>query len=560
MATRKTKRKPTNGKTPVASKKNSSRRTHKKSRGGGILWLLLILILVAGGIVAAINIKELYQEEIMEGISIDGLDVSGMTKEAAYQVVETAADEKLKNISITFRYNDKEWKFTAEDLQAKIVVEGAVETAYETGKSDSVIDRFKTYQEISSDGLTLKTEFLVDRQVLVNALADVKAEIDQPMIEPSINFDPTDYDFFEDKANPDVDMSKDMFTITEGKVGYAMDYDKALQALNDQLEDGWTADIDLTVKESYPTLSKEVLEECTTLVYHASSPISSSNRKITERNHNIEKAISFYKGMVVMPGEIVSYNDVLGERTEEAGWLPAPTIARDKSVRDELGGGICQAASTIFNAAFRAGAKIIESQPHSWRAYFDPFGYAMDAMINYGTSDMIFQNNSEYPMFFNTYFWFFPGSTTPGYVDVDVYTMPQKDENGNILHIFPEATEIRKEDPPPMVYEEIDEATALLKFPTATWTPDPTLNKLVYLHISPRYLYEYSVDRVWYKDCDEIEPGIWDGGTEVKREYSHTYLYKNVAGLTYTKPMPVVPTPAPATPSPEPTPDGGATG
>jgi hypothetical protein len=398
----------------------------------------------------------------------------------------------------------------------------------------------------------------VDRQVLVDALEDVKKEIDQPMVEPAIKFDPTGigYDEFND---PEFDEIAAMFTITPGHVGYAMDYDKALQDLNDQISEGegWNADITLAVKESHPTKSVEELQEYTQLQYHSSSPITSSNRKIPNRNKNIEKAIGFYKGMVVEPGQIVSYNEVLGQRTEEGGWLPAPIIARDKSVVDEIGGGICQAATTIFNAAFRAGAKMLQNNPHSWRAYYDPFGYGMDAMINYGTSDMIFENDSEYPMFINTYLWYSPSTGVPGYVDVDIYTMPQKDEYGNILHIMPEATEVRTEPAPPMEYQEIDEARAAADFPDAEWTIDTTLGKYTYLHIKPRALYEYEVDRVWYKNCEEVEKGIWQPGEEVRREYAHTYLYDSVAGLTYTKPTPTPspsPTPAPATPTPSPSP------
>ena len=553
MATRNSNSRTNNKRKSTTSKKSSGRRTHKKKKSGaGILILIVILALVGAGIYVSMQVKELYKEEIFDGVVVDGIDLSGMTEAAAKTAVDTQAQDKLENISIVFRYNNKTWKFNAEDLQAHIKTDTSLQQAFEAGKTGNVIDRYKAYNQIKSEGLTIKSKFEVDRQVLVDALADVKKEIDQPMMEPTIEFDPTGigYDQFVD---PEFDEVAAMFTIVPGKVGYAMDYDKALQDLNDQLSDGWSADIALTVVESHPTKTVEELQEYTTLVYHASSPISNSNRKIPERNHNIEKAIGFYKGLVVQPGEIVSYNDILGERTEESGWLPAPTIARDKSVVDEIGGGICQAASTIFNAAFRSGTKLLENNPHSWRAYYDPFGYAMDAMINYGTSDMIFQNDSEYPIFINTYLWVSPTNGLPGYVDVDIYTMPQKDENGNILHIMPEATEVRTEPAPPMIYEEIDAATAAEKFPDANWVLDPALNKMTYLHISPRVLYEYKVDRVWYKDCEEVEKGVWEPGVEVKREYSHNYIYKNVAGLTYTMPAPTpAPTAAP-TPAPAPT-------
>ncbi len=545
MATRKTARRTSNGKKTTAAKRGS----HKKSKGsGGILWLMLALVVIAGGILLAMQAKELYKEEMLEGIMIDGIDVSGMTEGQALDKVQKAADSKLDNISIVFRYNDKTWNFDAEDLQAHIVADEVVRQAYNTGKDGSVFERYKVYQETKSQGLAFKTSFNVDRDVLVVALADVKKEIDQPMIEPKIVFDPTDIGY-DEVMDPEFDEVAAMFEITPGSVGYDMDYDKAITDLNEQLAESWTADITLSVIESHPTVSEEVLQECTTLIYHASSPITSSNRKIPARNHNIEKAISYYKGLVVEPGQTISYNETLGERTAEAGWEEAPIIARDKSVKYELGGGICQAATTIFNAAYRAGVTMIQNNPHSWRAYYDPFGYAMDAMINYGTSDMIFKNDSEYPIFINTYMWYNPTTKIPGYVDVDIYTMPQKDDNGNVLHIRPESTQIRTEPAPAMVYKEVGPDTPSEILNSDSWKLDPALGKMILEYVKPRTLYEYEVYRVWYKDCVEEEKGIFSGGEEVKREYSHTYLYKNVAGLTYTKPTP---TPPPATPTPPP--------
>lgn len=550
MAKRTASRRTSKGKKPSASKKASQRKSPAKGKSLGILWLLLILIVVAVAIIGAINIKELYKEEILNGVTIDGKDVSGLTKEDAYETIKKAAEDKLENISIIFRYNDKSWSFKAEDLQASIDYDSVVEQAYDAGKSEGILDRFKEYQDIQSDGLELSTTFIVDKQVLIRALDNVKEEIDHPMVEPFIIFDPTgiEYDEFND---PEFDEIAAMFTITEGQVGYAMDYDKAIEDLNEQLATGWNADITIIVTEQHPSVDIKELEQYTTLVYHSSSYLNSSKRQNINRNHNIKKAIDTYKGLVLMPGDLVSYNEILGQRTLESGWLEAPTIARDKTLIDEVGGGICQSATAIFNAAFMADAKIIESNPHSWAAYYHDYGYAMDAMVNWGTSDFIFQNDSDYPMFINTYFWYSPTTGLPGYVDVDIYSMPQKDEAGNILHIRSEATEVRREAPKPMVYEQIDEATALERFPTAVWTHDATLNMMVFEQITPRDLVEYSVDRVWYKDCEPTDTkGVWTDGVEVKREYAHTYIYKAITGKTFTKPMP---TPPPATPTPTPT-------
>ncbi len=550
-----TRNRKTQYKKPSGSKYQPTRSPNRppaRRSGGGakILLVALLFVIIAGG--AIIIIKNIptavavSSDTIIEGITIDGINVAGMSKEIAYTTVEQAAQNKLNNISVTFRYNDKSWTFTSSELQATINTQAVVDQAYEVGKTGSILEKRNIQEETKTAGLPLKTSISVDKDVLIEALKDVKGEIDQPMVEASITFDPSGYDYFADVSDPESYDSNDMFTITPGSVGYAMDYEKALQELNDALNNGWTADITLSVKEEHPKYTVEELEECRTLVFHSSSQISTHNKSNTNRNSNIAKAIGLYKGMVVMPGDVVDYNQILGERTIRNGWLEAPTITQEKTLENALGGGICQASTTIFNAAFMAGTKIIDRGPHSWPAYYKDFGYGMDAMVNWGTDEFIFQNTSDYPIFINTYFWY-DSYKQPGYIDVDVYTMPQKDENGTVLHIRAESNIVKQEASPPPIYREAAEG----EYAGESWTVDSTLNKLIYVHRNSKGLLEVSVDRVWYKDCVETAPGVWAGGVEVKREHSHIDYYASVAAIIYTKPIPA------ATAAPTFTPDPG---
>ena len=89
---------------------------------------------------------------------------------------------------------------------------------------------------------------------------------------------------------PEQDLSQNMFTITPGSVGYAMDYDKAVSELNDALTNGWTANITLEVKEEHPQYTVEELQECTTLIYHSFS--KNTHREDDARNHNLAKLLN----------------------------------------------------------------------------------------------------------------------------------------------------------------------------------------------------------------------------------------------------------------------------
>lgn len=113
------------------------------------------------------------------------------------------------------------------------------------------------------------------------------------------------------------------------------------------------------------------------------------------RNTNIGKAATMVNGSVLLPGETFSLNRKLGERTESAGWAAGYVISGGNLVR-EAGGGVSQAATTLFNAAFFAGLEDVEHKPHS--LYFARYPAGREATVYYGSVDLKFRNNTDYPV------------------------------------------------------------------------------------------------------------------------------------------------------------------
>ncbi|MDK2800519.1 MAG: vancomycin resistance protein VanW [Clostridiales bacterium] len=122
--------------------------------------------------------------------------------------------------------------------------------------------------------------------------------------------------------------------------------------------------------------------------------------KSKDRVHNLNLASQIIYGHVVHPGEIFSFNKVVGERLPERGFRKAIVIVKDKRGYDE-GGGICQVSSTLFNAAQQAGLEIIERHSHSKDIHYLPQG--QDAAIAYGSLDLKFKNTKNFPIKIETY-------------------------------------------------------------------------------------------------------------------------------------------------------------
>ncbi|MHA6510185.1 VanW family protein [Tessaracoccus sp. Y1736] len=112
------------------------------------------------------------------------------------------------------------------------------------------------------------------------------------------------------------------------------------------------------------------------------------------RNTNLSQAANSVNGTVVLPGEIFSLNDTLGPRTAANGYVDGYVINGGRLVK-EAGGGISQAATTLYNAGFFAGYEDVEHKPHS--LYFDRYPAGREATIYYGVLDMRFRNDTKYP-------------------------------------------------------------------------------------------------------------------------------------------------------------------
>lgn len=155
--------------------------------------------------------------------------------------------------------------------------------------------------------------------------------------------------------------------------------------------DGRTVEVTATTEKPQYTTEQaqsvvkdfEVIGEFTTYYPHADY-----------RNTNLGRAAKSINGTVLMPGDIFSLNKTLGPRTTARGYVDGYVI--DGGVlKKESGGGISQSSTTTFNAAFFAGYKDVEHKPHS--LYFDRYPAGREATIYYGSFDMRFQNDSEYP-------------------------------------------------------------------------------------------------------------------------------------------------------------------
>lgn len=119
------------------------------------------------------------------------------------------------------------------------------------------------------------------------------------------------------------------------------------------------------------------------------------------RNENIKLSASALHNIVVGDGDYFSFNTMVGERTVEMGYQPAPEIINKELVMG-IGGGICQTSSTLFNAVDQLGVRIVERHHHSLNIGYVPTG--RDATVSYDLLDFKFQNTSGAPFLIQSFY------------------------------------------------------------------------------------------------------------------------------------------------------------
>lgn len=123
--------------------------------------------------------------------------------------------------------------------------------------------------------------------------------------------------------------------------------------------------------------------------------ISHFKGSIPNRIYNVNLAQSKFKGILVPPNEVFSFNSVLGDVSSYTGYKAAYVIKDGKTVLGD-GGGVCQVSTTLFRAILSAGLPIVERRPHSYRVgyYEQGFGPGLDATVYYPTTDLKFKNDT----------------------------------------------------------------------------------------------------------------------------------------------------------------------
>ncbi|NLP13826.1 MAG: vanomycin resistance protein VanB [Clostridium sp.] len=334
--------------------------------------IISVLLLILTFFLARIIIL-LSEDTFYKGVLVEGIDVSGLSKSQARELVAKKLNRIIIENSILLNYEDRTWTLGLRDISYGFLLDEAIEKAYALGREGNFLKRLKTIRELKSNKKNMQAGASFSKPQLEAYITGIKYQIDKK----------------EKNASA---MYKDGNILFEKEViGRIMNVDNNVNLLENKLLGRDFSPFSLEVRWIYPKILYDDISGIEEVVTSFSTGFNSAN---VNRTHNIKLACERINNKILLPDEIFSMDASLGTRTKENGYKDAPVIVKGKLI-EGVGGGVCQVTTTLYVAVLEAKLEIVERVNHSI-----PLGYVaagQDATISEGYIDFKFINNKDYP-------------------------------------------------------------------------------------------------------------------------------------------------------------------
>lgn len=396
-------------------------------------------------------------DTIFPNVCVSGVNIGGMEREEAIEALEESLSKTYAERTLTVRLPDRKLVFEPENANIPLDTGAMVDVAMAYGRGNGPFSALQTYLQCRQSAYILDIEdFLQVDTAYIRELIDKTAkDVKQEKVQSEVS----------------MDEEKELLTITLGYNGRSLDADKLYETVIEAYTTGDLSDIDFSydvdpydivdlqpyydkyctpARNAYYNTAEQklmpevvgygfdliavnaqialadegdvlevqlaVMEPTMTMEQYNNknypdvlSSYRSAHTYNANRTTNLTLACDAIDGTVLAPGEVFSFNSIVGERTIEKGYKEGIVYANGGESEMEEGGGICQVVSSVYMCALTADLQIIERQPHMY-----PVGYVKpgcDATVYWGAVDFKFKNTNSTPIKINA-------SVSGGYVNV----------------------------------------------------------------------------------------------------------------------------------------------
>ncbi len=427
--------------------------------------LLVIFIGILLLIFALFTIYNTFNTNIISGVHIKEIDVSGLSESDAKYQLDNYLKSKIPE-EITLKRGDFETTISTSQMDMAFDTKSASHSALQIGREGNIFENNLQVLSMMFGYVNVEPKVTYNKQLLTKYLEDISTQLPDAVVQSSYYIENNELIITSGKEGNVVDIANTIeaikdsistFSALEKPIEIAVkakqpDEINVEQIYNEVRKDPVDAyytkdpfeihpsedgvDFHISLEEAKAMISSEKKEEYTIplniitpnvttnmigteafpdLLSTFSTRYAASNRN---RTTNLILASNKINGTVLMPGETFSYNKVVGARTIAAGYKEAPIYIEGR-VEDGLGGGICQITSTLYNAVIYANLEVTQRTNHQFVPSY--VTASRDATVVYGALDFQFKNNRNYPIKLVC-------SVSEGIANFQIFGMRQEDD------------------------------------------------------------------------------------------------------------------------------------
>lgn len=401
-----------------------------------ICGLLGMTVLLVGMKPQQVVAEEAEADTIYEGVWLDTIPVGGETPEKAKAQYQAYLKE-LKELTLEFTLKDESYSVRMEELGLEADIDEAVEAAYAYGRRGNILKRYREITDMARDKVEIPVALSFNEAHLIELLDENLSDYITPAKDAGL--------VYEDGT----------LRVVPGENGKELNSEETVAGVREAIRE-WSEkasedvlQIAVATNELVPKHNTEELAAVTDLLGSFNTYYSSGD---PSRNNNIMNAANKISNEVIYPGEEFDTMSHLVPFTTANGWSYAGAYLNGEVISD-IGGGICQVSTTLYNAVLNAELEVAERYPHSMAV-----GYVQlsaDAALNEGTKNFRFVNNTEHPIFVYAY-------ASGGTMHVSIYGKEYRKEGrtveykNEILEVIPAGEPIQTiDEAQPADYREV---------------------------------------------------------------------------------------------------------
>lgn len=354
--------------------KNDKQRTLKGS------WIIIIALGIMLGTIGYIfmSIKQ-FDQVFTQGVAIENISIGGLTKQDAFSLIQDKLQMDLKKEFITLSDGKTSYAIPLDTLGGHYQIDEALSAAFKIGHEGNGLQKYGYAKRGLESTQNFEVSYHVDRSQIEHLLI------------------PYAKNFYIAPIDATIERKNKQFIITPEVLGKELDIPLLAHQIEKALmEQTYNLPIQITTKDVVPIHTTQTL-------LAIQSPISSFFTSYTNADsaRNINLQVAAYKiNDVLASGETFFLSKHLEPISFAEGYREAKVIVNGR-IEEGIGGGVCQIASTLYNAVLLTNLDIVRRQNHSLPVAYVPLG--RDATYTSDGIDFIFKNNSKYPVFIESY-------------------------------------------------------------------------------------------------------------------------------------------------------------